>query len=55
MALFDLWYMDSELCDDCGSVLGYFGECPACGNEGVEWFDEEDVTANYPQVQLEEE
>ncbi len=27
-----IWLMDSELCDECGWLLGYFGECtnPGC-------------------------
>ena len=44
-----VWVMDSELCDECGWLLGYFGECtnPNCiAWEGWnEWDeDEEDDT-----------
>ena len=46
-----IWYMDGELCECCGWLLGYFGECtnPAClsweswqpfGEEGVEEGDD---------------
>ena len=51
----DIWYMESELCDDCGTPLDYFGICPVCGIEGVDWFDEDDISADYPAIQLEEE
>ena len=37
-----IWVTDQDLCDNCGELLGYFGECPNCGWEGVDWGDEEE-------------
>ncbi len=41
-----MWVMDSELCPECGWLLGYFGECtnPGCIMwEGWnEWDDDEE-------------
>ncbi len=36
-----LFVMDSELCPECGELLGYFGECPN-GCEIVEMEDEDE-------------
>lgn len=35
-----IWVSDSDLCDNCGALLGDFRECPECGWEGVDWGDE---------------
>ncbi len=37
-----IWVMDSDLCDNCGELLGDFGESPNCGWEGVDWGEEEE-------------
>lgn len=38
----EIWVMDSDLCDNCGALLGNFGECPNCGWEGIDWNEEEE-------------
>ncbi len=45
-----IWVMDSELCDECGWLLGYFGECtnPGCITwEGWTAWDEEEENDPY--------
>ena len=34
--------MEQELCDNCGALLDFFGNCPECGYDGVYWGDDED-------------
>ena len=45
------WYMDTEFCDNCGELLGDFGECPNCGWEGIDWGNEENGD-DYEEVYL---
>ncbi len=47
------WYMDTDFCEECGELLGYFGECPNCGWGSLDDQDDEDFTyfedeENYP-------
>ena len=36
-----IWVMDSDVCEMCDGLLGYFGICPHCGWDGIDWEDED--------------
>lgn len=38
----EIWYMDSEFCDVCDTLLDGFGVCPECGYDGGYYEDEDD-------------
>jgi len=42
-----IWVMDSDICDQCGGLIGDFGICLDCGDDGVDW-DEEEWEDDYP-------
>jgi len=41
---FTVWVSEGDLCEECGALLGYFGECPDCGWGELDdaYWDEED-------------
>lgn len=34
--------MDSEVCERCGGLIGYFGFCLDCGYDGCDWHNDDD-------------
>lgn len=44
---YKMWVMDSDICDECGGLLGDFGICEQCGWDGIsedeweEWDEDE--------------
>src|SRR5260221_1567880 len=39
-----IWVMDSDICDQCGGLIDDFGICLDCGDDGIDWDEEEDFT-----------
>jgi uncharacterized Zn finger protein (UPF0148 family) len=42
----DIGMMD-DICDNCGVLLGFFGECPICGWEDIDWDEEEEEDVDF--------
>ena len=38
----DIWYMDSEFCEQCDALLDDLGICPECGYDGVDYDEDDD-------------
>lgn len=36
-----IWVMESDICEQCGGLIGDFGICLDCGDDGVDWDEEE--------------
>ena len=37
-----IWVMDSDICDECGGLMGDWGFCLDCGYDGIDWDEEAD-------------
>jgi hypothetical protein len=37
-----IWVSDSDVCDMCNGLLDWFGECPHCGWDEIDWDEQDD-------------
>ena len=50
-----IWVMDSDICEMCDGLLDYFGICPHCGWDGVDWEEEDEIDLDPYNIDFDEQ